>query len=1006
MASAARLNARVRRAERQVAALHEDELVRAYRAALGGLARDIADRFTYEATHTPVEALAAAGYDESKHPRVGKGQRGGGQWTRNVGGGIGGGTVYEDGPYKIASRAVKGKAYRTAYVLSESEQRVGVASSLDRAKEMADQIRSGTLPSQTEIVSRLRDGAYHSDELWGGDPAAMDGGRYDRSRANLIGTRDMLDDRDRRNGLDNTVSSIVTRGGTSRRAQTAAGAPETAEPPPPPRWVPPPGPALYAAVARAGAVKKIRSVQAAILTEMQNRVAIGFDVVGAPSQTLLDNLGARADEALSAAVREPVATAMANAYREGDTIVEAARAIRAAVNDAKVWQAVMLARTDLIGIANGSSLLQARALNAAAPTPIITTKKWLATNDNRTRHTHREADGQEVPIDARFSVGNSQLDYPGDPHGSDSEVINCRCTVLLLEAPTKAALRAAGPWDPTKHPRHPRGDDRGGEWAPRYAVSMRLPDVDDGLTRPEYEALYAEIEAWEGTDDQGAFAEAYLAIREAQAPHVGLIQVREGGELKGVMSFEIRSDGAGKYVRGADAGAVDGAGLAVFKAMVDYAAGTGLPMRFWATPSAGKLYRRLGFPETSPLYFELEPEDLRALRVDLFSLAREERAIAASGYVFDFVLLAAGPWDETMHPRHPEGTTMGGRFAPKVGSTGTDKERAAPPKTAKEAGRRIAASVLARQLRGLDETVDEIRALEIPTGEYAGPAVYMKNGGGSFNRMPDGRYIIDGAALSAEGWDPTRYATADEAIAAMRAKLLRPELEAEVAANWAKRLRGGVMADRDVLGLFTSGDIRNAESASYREFTTRWGVHETPVVVLNEKGMAAFNKDFFTSGFYDPGTGVIYMNGDSARTGLDLIAKNELKPPPGREPYHYGTKVGPMLPGDGSGGATIDGLIRHETAHAAWANMPQEFRDEFTASVPADYETRATLTRYAADAPEVYAESMRGADAAQFPWQGEVHSEVVAATMDPEYDRTLWPPWVNEMGDRIRELQP
>lgn len=343
MASAARLNARVRRAERQVAALHEDELVRAYRAALGGLARDIADRFTYEATHTPVEALAAAG------------------------------------------------------------------------------------------------------------------------------------------------------------------APQSDTPPPPPRWVPPPGPALYAAVARAGAVKKIRSVQAAILTEMQNRVAIGFDVVGAPSQALLDNLGARADEALSAAVREPVATAMANAYREGDTIVEAARAIRAAVNDVKVWQAVMLARTDLIGISNGSSLLQARALNAAAPTPIITTKKWLATNDNRTRHTHREADGQEVPIDARFSVGNSQLDYPGDPHGSDSEVINCRCTVLLLDTPTTAALRAAGPWDPTKHPRDPGGEG-GGRWIPAGASAVDEGPSEkkwgEGWNDPLWADVRARYEDWGFTDGE------------------------------------------------------------------------------------------------------------------------------------------------------------------------------------------------------------------------------------------------------------------------------------------------------------------------------------------------------------------------------------------------------------------------------------------------------------------------------------------------------------------------
>jgi hypothetical protein len=366
-----------------------------------------------------------------------------------------------------------------------------------------------------------------------------------------------------------------------------------------------------------------------------------------------------------------------------------------------------------------------------------------------------------------------------------------------------------------------------------------------------------------------------------------------------------------------------------------------------------------------------------------------------------WLALTAAVWDESLHPREAEGTSIGGRFAPKHGSTGTPAQRAAPPTTAVEAGRRVAASVLMRQLAGIDATAEKVRALPIPEGEYAGEAVYLENGGGSFNRLPSGRYIIDGPRLKDEGWDPTSYATADEALAAMRAKLSRPELEAEVAKNWGKRLRGGIMADKDVRAAFAAGDDRNATSTSYAQFTSTWGVDRTPVILLNDKGMQSFNKDILTSGFYDPGTGVVFMNGERVRVGFDLIEKNALKRPDGK-PYDYGTTVGPLTPGGGSAGERIDALIRHETGHAAWANMPQKWRDEFTASVPSDYRQRLGLSRYAADAKEVYEQDMKSADATLFPWQGEVHSEVLAATTDPSYNRDEWPAWVNDLGDRIK----
>ena len=62
--------------------------------------------------------------------------------------------------------------------------------------------------------------------------------------------------------------------------------------------------------------------------------------------------------------------------------------------------------------------------------------RWLATEDDRTRPTHVEADGQVRPFGVPFEVGGSLMLAPGDPTlgAPAEEIINCRCVELLEEA--------------------------------------------------------------------------------------------------------------------------------------------------------------------------------------------------------------------------------------------------------------------------------------------------------------------------------------------------------------------------------------------------------------------------------------------------------------------------------------------------------------------------------------------------------------------------------------------
>lgn len=61
-------------------------------------------------------------------------------------------------------------------------------------------------------------------------------------------------------------------------------------------------------------------------------------------------------------------------------------------------------------------------------------KGWRAILDSRTRGTHVEANGTEIPIDQPFEVGESLLMFPRDQSlGADpSEIVNCRCTAYYF----------------------------------------------------------------------------------------------------------------------------------------------------------------------------------------------------------------------------------------------------------------------------------------------------------------------------------------------------------------------------------------------------------------------------------------------------------------------------------------------------------------------------------------------------------------------------------------------
>ena len=125
--------------------------------------------------------------------------------------------------------------------------------------------------------------------------------------------------------------------------------------------------------------------------------------------------------------RRQIVGAVDRGYREGSTLPEVASSIRGLIPEIARFRADTIARTETHGAANYGSN------EAAKLTGLPLKKEWLAAEDERTRETHKIAgDGGPIGMDEKFEVGNSRLDYPGDPAGDPEEVINCRCTLGYL----------------------------------------------------------------------------------------------------------------------------------------------------------------------------------------------------------------------------------------------------------------------------------------------------------------------------------------------------------------------------------------------------------------------------------------------------------------------------------------------------------------------------------------------------------------------------------------------
>lgn len=126
---------------------------------------------------------------------------------------------------------------------------------------------------------------------------------------------------------------------------------------------------------------------------------------------------------------------------QGESIPHMAQRIARTMGETNHKSTIRYARTAITEAQNAG---RQAAYKRAEELGVKIKRRWLATLDNRTRHAHRQLDGQERSTDEPFDVDGFKIMYPGDPSADASLIWNCRCTTRAVVAgwTTNAILRS------------------------------------------------------------------------------------------------------------------------------------------------------------------------------------------------------------------------------------------------------------------------------------------------------------------------------------------------------------------------------------------------------------------------------------------------------------------------------------------------------------------------------------------------------------------------------------
>lgn len=137
--------------------------------------------------------------------------------------------------------------------------------------------------------------------------------------------------------------------------------------------------------------------------------------------------------------KQQITAAVTSGILQGKSIGQIANDLQNHVETMSRESAVRSARTAMTEAENAGRQDAAEELEDMG---VILGKEWIATDDDRTREAHAEADGQQVELDEPFTVGGEQLMFPGDGSlgASGWNLYNCRCSRKTIVMGFKSTL--------------------------------------------------------------------------------------------------------------------------------------------------------------------------------------------------------------------------------------------------------------------------------------------------------------------------------------------------------------------------------------------------------------------------------------------------------------------------------------------------------------------------------------------------------------------------------------
>lgn len=105
-------------------------------------------------------------------------------------------------------------------------------------------------------------------------------------------------------------------------------------------------------------------------------------------------------------------------YQTGKGINHVANLLTQRFDQLQTWEAKRIARTEIHNSHNTAVMDTYQELD-------VEYTMWISADDDRTRDSHLEINGEIIPIGNEYSNG---LKFPGDTDGPIEEWINCRCS--------------------------------------------------------------------------------------------------------------------------------------------------------------------------------------------------------------------------------------------------------------------------------------------------------------------------------------------------------------------------------------------------------------------------------------------------------------------------------------------------------------------------------------------------------------------------------------------------